>query len=85
MSLFKINLTPIIREREYEVQYVMSGRKEKTCSVCGKHIPVGKPAVTFLKRESKGFKTQYNPLYTCGLRQSPCAQRKAQELNVELP
>jgi hypothetical protein len=84
MGIFKIKLQPIRKEREYRVQYVSAGRKEKECCVCGKKIDKGRSATTFLKRISEGFRTQYNSFYTCGFKESECTQKKAKELNVEL-
>jgi hypothetical protein len=85
MSEFKINLKPKIKERDYDVDYVKNSRKEKKCCVCNKKIYRGESATTFAKRVSKGFKTEYLTFYTCGLKNSPCTIKKAEELKISLP
>ncbi len=85
MSIFKINIKPIVKDRNYNVTYVHTGKKEKTCATCKKTIKIGYPATTFLKRVSVGVDTKYNSQYTCGNRNTPCTQELAKQLNVELP
>jgi hypothetical protein len=37
MSIFKIKVKPIIKEREYKVSHVKSGRKAKRCVICERY------------------------------------------------
>jgi hypothetical protein len=85
MSLFKINLTPLIKERDYEIKYIRSGRTTKTCSMCNQEIKVKDAATTFLKRVTKGPNTEYKSIYTCGNKNTACTINQARILNVELP
>lgn len=85
MSLFKIKVTPLIKDREIEVKYVQSGRIFKKCAVCGTDINKGKPSTTFIKRNSIGDKTTYDSRHTCGDKNSACTIALAHKLDVVLP
>lgn len=86
MSVFKINLRPINKDRGFEIRYIRAGRIAKQCAVCQKKIGIGKPSTTFLNRKSEGLKTSYNTLYTCGGNaHDHCTQTMAKQLDLELP
>ena len=82
---FTMKLKPNVKMREWEVNYVYSGRKEKTCGACKLLIPVGQSATTFVKRTTVGDKNGYETIHTCGLAGSNCTQFMAHQLQVELP
>jgi hypothetical protein len=84
MSIFKIKLTPVVKESDFKISYVSSGRKEKLCNCCGKKIPIGYSATTFTKKKSTGLNKEFTTFYTCGLQDSKCTKKKAKELNVDL-
>lgn len=65
MELFKIKLIPVVKDRNWEIRHIRSGRKEKTCAACNKTIKAGDPSITFVKRTSKGAKTSYDTRHTC--------------------
>jgi hypothetical protein len=85
MSIFKIKIKPIVTERQWEVNYVSKGRKDKRCSNCGRFIPIGDQSTTFTKRISTGDKTSYDTKHTCGHSFSICTMKVAQDLNITLP
>ena len=82
---FKLKLKPDVVIKDYEVNYVRSGRKEKSCCECGNTIKVGEPSTTFLKRTKLGNKTGYHTQYTCGGKRTACTINRATTLNVTLP
>lgn len=85
MSIFKINLKPVIKDRDWEIHYVQSSRKDKVCGGCGKSISKTERTTTFTKRVSKGSNTDYTSKYTHGWKGDKCTDKLALELNVELP
>ena len=85
MSIFKIKIEPKVKEREWEVNYVKSGRKAKKCSYCNKFIPVGDPSTTFTKRISIAEKNTYETKHTCGHSFCICTIRVSEQLNITLP
>src|SRR5688572_5980319 len=56
---FKISLRPILKDRGWEVNSVKAGKKEKICGHCKNKIPIGQPAITFVKRITKADRTSY--------------------------
>jgi len=86
MSVFKINLKPVVKDRDYEVKFVNSGRKDYKCSICGKDIKAGESSISFTKRVTVGLKTTFNTFRTChphGGFISDCTVKKAKELGIE--
>ena len=63
MSIFKIKISPIIKERDWEIKKVKAGRKEKNCTGCGRMIQIGDPGITFVKRRSTADKQSYHTQY----------------------
>ena len=84
MSIFKIKLTPVLKEREWEVRNIGAGRKKKTCAVCGTDISIGSPATTFTKRDQSGLKKTFKTIDTCRSYLTKCAERQADILNINL-
>jgi len=84
--MFKINLKPVVKDRDFEAKVVSSGRKDYKCSVCGKDIKTGSGSVTFTKRVSVGLKTTFESFRTClgHSRHSKCTIIKAKELNIDI-
>ena len=78
---FKTPLTAIVKEREWEVTAVKSGRKEKLCAVCNKIIPIGNSAVTFTKRDNIAATQKIQSLYTCT---GNCAAIQMDKLGIDL-
>lgn len=86
MSIFKIKLQPIVKEKEWDVKYIGAGRKEKVCAICGRHIPVGDKATTFTKITEKGAKKQFLTHNVCGGSAfAECTLEMARRLQIELP
>jgi len=85
--MFKINLKPVVKDRDYEVKFVGAGRKTYKCAICDKDIKVGEPAISFTKRVTVGMKTTFLTFRTCADKKvySECTIKKAKELNVDLP
>lgn len=65
MSFFKIKITPVIKQYDWQITQVNAGRKQKTCEICNKTIKIGMPAWTFLKKNRVGNNVSYNPRYSC--------------------
>lgn len=63
MGLFKINLIPIKKTIPWEVSQVKSGRKEKTCEICGETIKIGESSITFMKKELIGLLSKFTSRY----------------------
>jgi hypothetical protein len=85
MSIFKIKLQPIVKEREYKVSHVKSGRKNKTCEICHKLIIIGKSSTSFTKITSVGTKNSYETHHACSAdEKTNCAKMLAEKLNTEL-
>jgi len=85
--MFKINLKPVVKDRDFEVKIVQAGRKQYNCCVCSKIIDEGKPSITFTKRVSVGTKTTFETHRTCYVKDgvlSECTVKKAKQLNVNL-
>ena len=86
--MFKINLKPVVKDREFEVKVVKSGRKDYKCCICNSVIKEGSPSVSFTKRVSVGLKTTFQTYRTChrttGVGNTACTIKKANELNVNL-
>lgn len=82
MSLFKIKLQPIVKDRDWDIKTVNSSRKQKTCGICGKSIPLTVQSTTFTKRTNLGFKQTFETHYTCGTKNSPCSIHMANKLNI---
>lgn len=85
MSIFKINLKPVIKDRDWEISYVQSSRKKKVCESCGKEISSVQHTTTFTKRISKGVNTDFISKYTHGWKGDQCTDKLAHDLNIELP
>ena len=84
-KLFKINLIPKVKDRDWEVRNIGANRKDKTCEVCKTHLPPGTASTTFTKRVSKGYKTDYLTHHTCNYNQnSVCAIEMSKILNIDL-
>lgn len=66
MSIFKINIKPIVKEKEWDVKYIRSGRTEKQCANCGRKIQIGQSSTTFTKITAKGEKRSFQTLHACG-------------------
>jgi hypothetical protein len=86
MSIFKIKIKPVIKEREYKVSHVRAGRKAKRCAICERVILVGKPSITFTKITSVGEKNNFETYHSCPINgeHSHCAQKLAEKLNTDL-
>ena len=85
MSIFKIKVKPIIKEREYKASHVKSGRKVKKCAVCQRVIPIGKPSTTFTKITSVGEKNRFETYHACSVdSKRDCAKMLAEKLNADL-
>lgn len=85
--MFKINLKPVVKDREWEAKTIASGRKDYKCCVCGADIKTGRGSVSFTKRISVGLKTTFETYRTClgnGITHTPCTVKKAKELNINL-
>lgn len=83
---FTLTLKEDVKVRDYEVNYVHSGRKEKTCNSCGHLIPIGAKSTTFVKRTTNAIgQNSYETKYTCGGKNTSCTQETARRLQVELP
>lgn len=86
MSIFKINLTPIVKEKEWDVKYIGSGRVKKTCNICKRDIKIGESSTTFTKITVIGARREFRSYHTCPVNsKSKCTQEQANQLNVELP
>lgn len=83
---FTLTLKEDLKIRDWEVNYVHAGRKEKVCNSCGIKIGVGASATTFVKRITtiRGDHS-YETKYTCGGKNSNCTKETARRLQVELP
>lgn len=62
---FNIKIKPIVKESDWEVKLVGSGRKEKTCGHCGKTIPIGASAYTLSKQVKNGANRYFPSEYAC--------------------
>lgn len=88
--MFKISLKPVIKDREFEIKVVQSGRKDYKCCICGAAIKNGEGSVSFTKRVSVGLKTTFETYRTCLGKNSKkpghthCTITKAKELNVDI-
>lgn len=82
MGIFKIKLTPIEKERDWEVKYLYSSRKPKICSTCGKPISLSDPNTSFTKITSKGAKKNFETHYTHGHQFHPCTSLMADKLGL---
>jgi hypothetical protein len=86
MSIFKINITPIKKEKEWDVKYIRVGRVKKVCDICKTEISRGQPSTTFTKITSVGARREFRSYHTCSLgSEKTCTQEKAEQLDVELP
>lgn len=85
MSIFKIKLLPVVKEKDWKVSYVQSSQKPKVCHVCKKNLPIGSSGTTFTKRTKVGAETKFRIYHTCGHRDNICTMRVALDLNVRLP
>lgn len=84
-KLFKINLIPKVKDRDWEVRNIGSNRKNKVCEICKTDLPVRHSSTTFTKRISKGAKTEYLTHHTCNYNQnSLCAIEMSKTLNIDL-
>jgi len=84
-KLFKINLIPKVKDRDWEVRNIGANRKVKMCKNCGAMLDVGDSSTTFTKRTSKGSKTDYQTIHTCSYNlKHVCAKAVAKELNIDL-
>lgn len=85
MSIFKIKVKPIIKEREYKVSHVKSGRKAKRCVICDRVIMVGKPSTTFTKITSVGENNKFETYHACSIdAKRACAKILAERLKTDL-
>lgn len=89
MSLFKIKITPIEKDRDWGIKLIGSGRIKKTCQHCKKEIKQGEPSVTFTKITSVGSKKKFETYHTCrfpasvNTDQSVCTQELCAKLNID--
>ena len=84
-NLFKINLIPKVKDREWEVRNIGANRKDKICEVCAKMLPISTSSTTFTKRITTGSKTEYKTHHTCSHVLHPaCARTMANKLDIDL-
>jgi len=84
MSIFKIKLIPVLKERVWEVRNISAGRIKKVCAMCQTEIPIGYPSTTFTKRDQSGYRKTFNTIHTCSSNIAKCAERQAKFLNINL-
>lgn len=85
MSIFKIKVKPIVKEREYKVSHVKAGRKVKQCAICKRSILAGKPSTTFTKITSVGEKNNFETYHACAITEKrDCAKILADRLKTTL-
>lgn len=84
-DLFKINLIPKVKDRDWEVKNIGSNRKNKVCEICKTDLKIRDSSTTFTKRISKGYHTDYITHHTCNHNQNPvCAVEMSKILNIDL-
>ena len=65
MEIFKIKLTPRVKERDWEVRHITSNRISKKCEICGGTMDIRHSSTSFTKRTTKGNKTKYETHHCC--------------------
>lgn len=84
-DLFKINLIPKVKDRDWEVKNIGSNRKNKVCEICKTDLKIRDSSTTFTKRVSKGYHTEYITHDTCNYNKNPlCAIEMSKILNIDL-
>lgn len=82
MEIFKIKLTKIVKNRDWEVKHLFSSRKRKVCAYCGKEISDIVKNTSFTKRTNVGARVTYETYYTHGHEDSQCTTEMRKKLGL---
>jgi hypothetical protein len=86
MGIFNFKITPIVKEKEWDIKYPLTNRIVKICAICGyKSVGANYHMTTFTKVSQKGATKNFDTKYTCGHKWHACTEQMAKQLNVELP
>ena len=84
MSVFKIKIKPVIKERNFQVTFVKSGRKSKVCHICNTPIAAGESSVTFTKITDVGAKKKYEIYHACAISKGGPSHKCSEKLAIKL-